>query len=138
MKPACRLVRPFPVILSCLWLAACGNVQVKPDQPIGTPTLKPTVEDKRAGLVGIAPEFTLKTYRRISVEIFTVMDKNIDGDDDKQFAQVMPVYLQAKLVEQFSVAHLFEQVATNEDEALPPEEGKRVKIQRTINELRER
>src|SRR5262245_10721972 len=101
MKPACRLVRPFPVILSCLWLAACGNVQVKPDQPIGTATLKPTVEDKRAGLVGIAPEFTLKTYRRIRVEIFTVTDKNIDGDDDKQFAQVMPVYLQAKLVEQF-------------------------------------
>jgi hypothetical protein len=90
--------RLFPVLLSCLWLAACGNVQVKADQPIGTATLKPTVEDKRAGLVGIAPEFTPKAYRRISVEIFTVTDKNIDGDDDKQFAKVMPVYLQAKLM----------------------------------------
>jgi len=69
MKPEVRLVRLFPVFLSCLWLAACGNVQVKPDQPIGTATLKPTIEDKRAGLVGIAPEFTPKAYRRISVEI---------------------------------------------------------------------
>src|SRR5215468_6717417 len=135
MKPNCRLVRPFPVILSCLWLAACGNVQVKPDQPIGTATLKPTVEDKRAGLVGIAPEFTLKTYRRISVEIFAVTDKNIDGDDDKQFAQVMPVYLQAKLVEQFRVAHLFEQVATPEDAASPLDGGKTLKLQGTITEL---
>jgi hypothetical protein len=123
------------VFLSCLWLAACGNVQVKPDQPIGTATLKPTLEDKRAGLVGIAPEFTLKTYRRISVEIFTVTDKNIDGDDDKQFAQVMPVYLQAKLVEQFRVAQLFEQVATPEDPASPPEGEKTLKLQGTITEL---
>jgi hypothetical protein len=136
MKPGCRLVRLFPVFLFYLWLAACGNVQVKPDQPIGTATLKPTIEDKRAGLVGIAPEFTPKAYRRISVEIFTVTDKNIDGDDDKQFAQVMPVYLQAKLVEQFRVAQLFEQVvATPEDPASPPEGGKTLKLQGTITEL---
>src|SRR5215467_7810271 len=116
MKPGCRLVRPFPVILSCLWLAACGNVQVKPDQPIGTATLKPTVDDKRAGLVGIAPEFTPKTYRRISVGPFGVTENDISGDDDdKQFAQVMPVYLQAKLVEQLLAAGLFEQVTTRED-----------------------
>jgi hypothetical protein len=124
------------VFLFCLWLAACGNVQVKPDRPIGTATLKPTIEDKRAGLVGIAPEFTPKVYRRISVEIFTVTDKNIDGNDDKQFAQVMPVYLQAKLVEQFRVAQLFEQVvATPEDPASPPEGGKTLKLQGTITEL---
>lgn len=135
MKPGSRLVRLFPVFLSCLWLAACGNVQVKPDQPIGTETLKPTVEDKRAGLVGIAPGFTPKVYRRISVEIFAVTDKNIDGDDDKQFAQVMPVYLQAKLVEQLRVAHLFEQVATPEDAPSPPEGGKTLKLQGTMTEL---
>src|SRR5262249_38120740 len=108
MKPELRLVQCCPAFLCCLGLAACGNVQVKPDQPIGTATLKPTIEDKRAGLVGIAPEFTPKVYRRISVEIFAVMDKNIDGDDDKQFAQVMPVYLQAKLVAQLRAAHPFE------------------------------
>jgi hypothetical protein len=135
MKPEVRLVRLFPVFLSCLWLAACGNVQVKPDQPIGTATLKPTIEDKRAGLVGIAPEFTPKAYRRISVEIFAVTDKNIDGDDDKQFAQVMPVYLQAKLVEQLRAERLFEQVATPEDTASPPEDGKTLKLQGTITEL---
>ena len=96
MKRESRLVRFFPVFLACLWLAACGNVQVKPDQPIGAATPKPTVEDKRAGLVGIAPGFTPKAYRQISVEIFAVTDKNSDRDDDMQFAQVMPVYLQAK------------------------------------------
>jgi hypothetical protein len=127
--------RLFPVLLSCLWLAACGNVQVKADQPIGTATLKPTVEDKRAGLVGIAPEFTPKAYRRISVEIFTVTDKNIDGDDDKQFAKVMPVYLQAKLVEQLRAERLFEQVATPEDATSPPEGGRTLKLQGTITEL---
>jgi len=135
MKRESRLVRLLLVFLSCLWLAACGNVQVKADQPIGTATLKPTVEDKRAGLVGIAPEFTPKIYRRISVEIFAVTDKNIDGDDDKQFAQVMPVYLQAKLVEQFRVAHLFEQVTTPEDAASPLDGGKTLKLQGTITEL---
>lgn len=130
-----RLVRLLPVLLSCLWLAACGNVQVKPDQPIGTATLKPTAEDKRAGLVGIAPGFTPKAYRRISVEIFTMTDKNIEGDDDKQFAQVMPVYLQAKLVEQLRAAGLFEQVSTPEDAASPPEGEKTLKLQGTITEL---
>ena len=135
MKRESQVVRLFLVFFSCLWLAACGNVQVKPDQPIGTETLKPTVEDKRAGLVGITPEFMPKAYRRISVEIFAVTDKNIDGGDDKQFAPVMPVYLQAKLVEQFRVAQLFEQVATPEDAASPPDGGKTLKLQGTITEL---
>src|SRR5215470_5203913 len=80
MKRESRLVRLLLVFLSCLWLAACGNVQVKADQPIGTATLKPTVEDKRAGLVGIAPGFAPKTYRRISAGPFGVTEKDISGD----------------------------------------------------------
>lgn len=135
MKQEFQPARLFLVFFSCLWLAACGNVQVKPDQPIGTATLKPTVEDKRTGLVGIAPGFTPKAYQRISVEIFTVTDKNIEGDDDKQFAQVMPVYLQAKLVEQLRMARLFEQVATPEDATSPPEGVRTLKLQGTITEL---
>ena len=135
MKRESRLVRLLLVFLSCLWLAACGNVQVKADQPIGTATLKPTVEDKRAGLVGIAPGFAPKTYRRISVGPFGVTEKDISGDDDKQFAQVMPVYLQAQLVEQLRAAGLFEQVTTPEDGATVAEGGKALKLLGTITEL---
>src|SRR5215471_13929155 len=135
MKRESQLVRLLLVFLSCLWLAACGNVQVKPDQPIGTATLKPTVEDKRAGLVGIAPGFAPKTYRRISGGPFGVTEKDISGDDDKQFAQVMPVYLQAQLVEQLRAAGLFEQVTTPEDGATVAEGGKALKLLGTITEL---
>src|SRR5262249_3516911 len=129
-----RLARLFPVFFCCLWLAACGNVQVKPDQPIGAATLKPTAEDKRAGLVGIAPGFTPKAYRRINVDMFAVADKDI-SEHDKQLAQVMPVYRQAKLVDQLRAARLFEQVATPDDTVTPPVGEKTLKLLGTITEL---
>src|SRR5262249_30529052 len=127
MKREFRLARLFLVFFCCLWLAACGNVQVKPDRPIGAATLKPTIEDKRAGLVGIAPRFVRKPYRRSSVDMFAIADKDI-SDDDKQPAQVMPVSLQAKLVEQLRAARLFEQVATPEDAVTPPGGEKTLKL----------
>ena len=48
----------------------------------------------RCGLVGIAPGLAPKAYRLVSVEIFTMTDKNIGVDEDKQVAEMMPVYLQ--------------------------------------------
>jgi hypothetical protein len=116
-------------------LTACGNVQVRPDEPIGAATLKPTQEDKQAGLVGIASGFTPKAYRTIIVEAFTVTDKNVSGEDDKQSAQVMPVYLQAKLITEIRAAGLFEQVLTPEEASSPSDQEKALKLQGQITEV---
>jgi hypothetical protein len=122
----------LPVILA---LVGCGNVQVRPDEPIGTARLKPTHEDKHAGLVGIASGFDPKTYRTIVVERFTVTDKDLSDDDDKQLAQVMPVYLQTKLVERLRTSGLFERVVTPNDAAASSDTGKALRLRGEITQL---
>ncbi len=43
-----------------------------PDEPLGAGGLKPTLEDKDAGLVGIAPGFDLGSYRMVLVDRVSV------------------------------------------------------------------
>ena len=58
------------LILSLLVAGCYGAYQVKADQPTGAGTLMPTVEDKDAGLVGIAGGFDLKAYPVIAIGLF--------------------------------------------------------------------
>ena len=118
----------------CLSLAACGNVQVKPNEPIGTSSLKPTQEDKQAGLVGIASGFTLRIYRAITVETFPITGKGVSGED-KEFALLMPMYFQAKLMTELRAAALFEDVKAAQDGTPQPEPGKTLKLQGQITEV---
>jgi hypothetical protein len=48
------------LVLSLLLAGCFGAYQVTADNPTGTGSLQPTVEDKDAGLVGIAPGFDVR------------------------------------------------------------------------------
>ena len=130
-----RLLQLFLGLFAIVSLVACGNVQVKPEEPIGTASLKPTQEDKEAGLVGIASGFDLKAYRTIIVERYTVSDKSISDDDDKQLAQAMPVHLQMNLVERLRATGLFERVVNPNDAAVSSDTGKALRLQGEITQL---
>ena len=60
------MARYFVLALSLLLAGCFGAYQVQPDNPTGAGSLRPTVEDKDAGLVGIAPGFDVKAYRVIA------------------------------------------------------------------------
>jgi hypothetical protein len=57
------------VTLAVLSAGGCTDaVQTTAHDPVGTTELKPTLQDKDAGLVAMAPGFKLKTYSVIGVD----------------------------------------------------------------------
>lgn len=71
------MARSLALALSLLLAGCFGAYQVKADNPTGAGALRPTVEDKDAGLVGIAPGFDVKTYAVIAVALFPVTDSAV-------------------------------------------------------------
>jgi hypothetical protein len=108
------------LIAVSLALAGCfGAYQTKPDDPRGTAGLVPTVEDKDAGLVAVAPGFDLKAYRAIAVNQFPVTDPGIEDDGDRRLAQSMSVFLQSELVRRLRESALFERVINLTETPMP-------------------
>ena len=86
------------VIISMVLSGCFGAYQVSPDGPPGVGGLKPTQEDKDAGLVGIATGFNLKDYPVIAVERFPVAKSEIEDEGDQRFADRMATFYQSELV----------------------------------------
>lgn len=84
--------------LSLLLAGRYGAYQVTADNPTGAGSLRPTVEDKEAGLVGVAPGFDLKPYGVIAVALFPVTDPSVKDEGDRRTASSMAVFLQSELV----------------------------------------
>src|SRR6185295_16615930 len=87
------LARHLVLALSLLLAGCFGAYQVQPNNPTGAGSLRPTVEDKDAGLVGIAPGFDVKAYRVIAVALFPVTDSAVKDDGDRRTASSMSVFL---------------------------------------------
>src|SRR5215510_9529619 len=81
-------VKRLCIVIGLLVFTGCGATRSSPDAPTGAGGLVPTVEDKEAGLVGIASGFDLKTYRTVVVAPFPVTDK-LDDEGDRRFAEKM-------------------------------------------------
>src|SRR5262245_22173855 len=123
------------LFLACIVTAACANVRVTPHDPVSIHTLKPTIEDKDAGLVGIRPNFALSSYRVIAVDRF-ILTANVTDEDDKVLAQTMPAYLQTQLVRRLRESGLFERVIDSRDGGGPAaDEAGLLKLQGTITGL---
>ena len=61
MKILSAMVGPVVIVGLSLLLSGCiGAMQTRAHEPVGTAVLKPTREDKEAGLVGLASGFNLK------------------------------------------------------------------------------
>ena len=109
-----KMMRAFvvpPIAALSLLLGGCiGAMQTTAIEPVGTGALKPTQEDKDAGLVGIASGFNLKDYQVVVVQRFKVTEPEVKDDEDKKLAAEMPSFLQAELVRRLRESGLFARV----------------------------
>ena len=98
----------LPLLL--LNVAGCGITQTTAHDPVGAVGLQPTVEDKDAGLVGIASGFNLKSYDVIVVDHFVVAPENLKDEEDKALAAEIQPLLQSEIVRHLRTLGLFTQV----------------------------
>jgi hypothetical protein len=87
--PMNRLVGLLLAALALTSAGCIGAMQTTAHEPTGSATLKPTVTDKDAGLVGITPGFDLKRYRIIAIERFPVNDPEVKSDEDRKMAALL-------------------------------------------------
>lgn len=128
----------YLVLALSLVLTGCfGAYQVQPDNPTGSGSLRPTVADKDAGLVGIAPGFDVKAYRVIAVALFPVTDSAVKDDGDRRTASSMSVFLQSELVRRLRESGLFTQVVNLNETAWQPDAQKALRLEGTIPRLGE-
>jgi len=121
-----------------LLLAGCfGAYQVTADNPTGAGSLRPTVEDKDAGLVGIATGFEVKSYPVIAVALFPVTDPSVKDDGDRRTAASMATFLQSELVRRLRESGLFAQVVNLTETPWQPGAQKALRLEGTITRLGE-
>jgi hypothetical protein len=126
------------VLVLAVTLAGCyGAQRTSPDDPVGAGGLKPVVEDKDAGLVGIAPGFNLKAYPVIAVEPFPVTDSNIKDDDDRRLAASMSAFLHSELVRRLRETGVFTRVVNLAETTMPQTPDRTLKLSGTITRLGE-
>ena len=99
----------FTALMLALSLAACGSTRSSPDNPLSAGGLTPSVEDREAGLVGIAPGFDVKSYSAIAVATFLVTDQ-LEDEGDRRFAAKMSAFFRTELVRRLRASGLFQRV----------------------------
>jgi len=104
------LVGPMLLGLALVFGGCIGSIQTTAIEAAGSGGLKPTQEDKDAGLVGIDREFKLKDFQIVVVKQFKVTEPELNDEEDKKLAAEMPSYLQAELVRRLRESGLFARV----------------------------
>lgn len=110
---------------------------MKADDPIGAGPLKPTMEDKNAGLVGIASGFDLNAFQVIAVELFPVTDPAIKGEGDRKLASSMAVFFESELVRRLREGGLFARVINLSETQWQPGAEKAMTLEGKITRLNE-
>jgi hypothetical protein len=129
---------PVLVLALSLLLSGCfGAYQVTADNPLGAGDLKPTREDKDAGLVGIVDGFDLKAYRVVAVGLFPVTDPSVKDDGDRRTAASMAVFFQSELVRRLRESGLFTRVVNLTETPWQPGAEKALRLDGTITRLGE-
>lgn len=112
-----------------------GAMQTTAEDLRGTASLKPTQEDKDAGLVGIATGFDLKSYPVVVVSLFKITEPEIKDDEDRKLAAEMPPFLQAELVRRLRESGLFARVVNAAETDFRPGSEKALKLEGEITRL---
>jgi hypothetical protein len=123
--------------LSLLLTGCYGAYQVKADHPSGAGALTPSVEDKDAGLVGIAGGLDLKAYQVIAVSLFPVTDLTIKDDGDRRLAASMSAFFQSELVRRLRESGLFGRVVNLTETPWQPGTEKALRLDGRITRLGE-
>lgn len=123
------------IVLICTLAGCWGAQQTSPDAPMAVGGLAPTIEDKDAGLVGVAPGLSLKGYPTIVVTLFPVSDK-LEDEGDRKFAAEMTGFFQTELVRRLRDSGLFARVVNATEADYTPAAGEPVlRLQGTITRL---
>src|SRR2546428_13463221 len=113
------------IALVLLTRTGCGAMRSAPDSPMSAGGLTPTIEDKEAGLVGIAPNFDIKAYRVIGVALFPVTDK-LEDEGDRRFAATMAAYFNTELVRRLRESGQFHPVVNLAQGGYKPVAGEKM------------
>jgi hypothetical protein len=132
---ASRLVA---VIGSLVLFGGCfGAYQVTPDNVQTVGGLTPNVEDKDAGLVALAPGFTVTTYKVVAVDKFPVTDPAIKDDGDRRKAAEVATILQNELVRRLRDTGLFARVVNLSETEFRPGPDRTLRLEGVITRLGE-
>jgi hypothetical protein len=134
---AMRRLAPLALAVTLVLAGCYGAQQTRPDNPVAVGSLKPAVEDKDAGLVGLAPGFNVKNYQVVAVEPFPVTDPAIKDEDDRKLAASMSAFLQAELVRRLRESGVFARVVNLAETTMPPTQERTLKLSGTITRLGE-
>jgi hypothetical protein len=119
-------------------LGGCfGAYQVSPDDVQTVGGLTPSVEDKDAGLVALAPGLDIKTYQVIAVDRFPVTDPAVKDEGDRRTAAEMSTILQNELVRRLRDTGLFTRVVNLSETEFRPGPGKTLRLEGVITRLGE-
>ena len=136
MKTLSAMVRPVLIVGLSLLLSGCiGAMQTQAHEPVGTATLKPTQEDKDAGLVGLASGFNLKDYQVVVVRQFKVTEPELNDEEDRKLAAEMPPFFQAELVRRLRESGLFAKVINASEREYAPGSEKALVLEGEITRL---
>lgn len=127
----------FPVlaILSLVLGGCIGAMRSTAEAPVGAGSLKPTEEDKDAGLVGIASRFNLKDYPVVVVRLFKVTEPEVKDDEDRQLAAELPPFIQGELVRRLRESGLFTRVVNASETEYTPGAEKALVLEGEISRL---
>ena len=126
------------VVVSLAVTGCFGAQQTRPDDVVGAGGLKPAVEDRDAGLVGLVAGLDLKKYSVLAVDQFPVTDPKVKDDDDRRLAASMSAFLHSELVRRLRESGLFARVVNLVETPMPQNaEGKVLKLEGIISRLGE-
>src|SRR5439155_955013 len=120
-----RMTVLVSIVLVVLALTGCGAMRSTPDSPMSVGGLTPTIEDKEAGLVGLAPNFDIKAYRVIGVALFPVTDK-LEDEGDRKFAATMAAFFNTELVRRLRESGQFQRVVNLTEGGYKPVAGEKM------------
>ena len=127
------MARRLASLALSLLLAGCfGAYQVTADNPTGAGSLRPTVEDKDAGLVGVASGFAVKTYPVIAMALFPVTDPSVKDEGDRRTASSMAVFFQSELVRRLRESGRFARVVNLSETQWQPDAQQALRLEGTI------
>jgi hypothetical protein len=126
------------VLGALVLLGGCfGAYQVSPDDVQTVGGLTPSVEDKDAGLVGLAPGLDIRTYKVVAVDRFPVTDPAITDEGDRRKAAEMSTILQNELVRRLRDTGLFTRVVNLGETEFRPGSDKTLRLEGVITRLGE-
>lgn len=123
------------LILSITLSGCVGAYQMPVVEPRGAGGLQPTIEDKDAGLVGMARELDLKSYPVIAVDRLKINESDIKDGEDQRLAATLPPYVQSELVQRLRASGIFERVVNLSETEFTPGAQRVLRLEGAITKL---